>query len=49
MEENLHIQRGTFGTHPATIDRIKRLEARWDKLPTKTGFVEFPVAQPVPQ
>lgn len=48
LEENLHIERGTFASHPATIDRIKRLEARWDKMPVKTNFVEFPVVQPAP-
>jgi predicted Zn-dependent protease len=28
-----------LGTHPATEERIKRLEAKWEALPDKTGFI----------
>lgn len=35
-----------FSSHPATEKRIRHLQARWDKLPRKTGFltVTNPVA-----
>jgi predicted Zn-dependent protease len=28
-----------FSTHPATSERIKKLEGRWQNTPRKTGFV----------
>ncbi len=30
-----------FNSHPALEKRIKRLEAKWKKLPRKSGFIEF--------
>lgn len=30
-----------FSSHPALAKRIRRLEAKWKKLPRKTGFMEF--------
>ncbi len=30
-----------FSTHPATGKRIARLEAKWKKLPRKSGFIEL--------
>jgi Zn-dependent protease with chaperone function len=32
----------TLSDHPPTEDRIACLEAKWRKLPKKTGFYEFP-------
>ena len=30
-----------FSSHPATQKRIERLEAKWKKLPDKSGFIDF--------
>jgi len=30
-----------FDSHPALEKRVKRLEAKWKRLPRKTGFIEF--------
>jgi hypothetical protein len=32
---------GAFSSHPALDKRIAWLEARWEKLPRKTGFIDF--------
>lgn len=38
-----------FQSHPALDRRIARLEAKWKKLPRKTGFLELePMAAPAP-
>ena len=31
-----------LSTHPATAERIQRLEAKWNALPRKTGFTPLP-------
>ena len=36
-----------FDSHPALDKRLKRLEAKWKKLPRKTGFLEFKPINPV--
>jgi predicted Zn-dependent protease len=36
-----------FSSHPALDKRIARLEAKWKKLPRKTGFVELRTNQPL--
>ncbi|MDB6121211.1 MAG: peptidase Ste24p [Pedosphaera sp.] len=41
-ETRRELKPGMLSTHPPTSERIKRLEARWNKLPKKTGFFEFP-------
>lgn len=35
-----------FSSHPALEKRIARLEAKWKKLPRKTGFIELKPSQP---
>jgi len=35
-----------FSTHPATQKRIQRLEAKWEKLPEKSGFIDYDQAPP---
>ena len=35
-----------LSTHPATAERIERLEAKWKALPTKTTFTELPISKP---
>ena len=30
-----------FSSHPATDKRIRRLEAKWEKLKDKSGFIEY--------
>lgn len=35
-----------LSTHPATAERIERLEAKWEKLPAKTGFTTLPPVPP---
>jgi predicted Zn-dependent protease len=37
-----------FSSHPANEKRIQRLNAKWTKLKSKTGFIDFtqPVANP---
>jgi predicted Zn-dependent protease len=30
-----------FSSHPATEKRIRRLEAKWDKLKDKSGFIQY--------
>jgi Zn-dependent protease with chaperone function len=35
-----------FSTHPATEKRIQRLEAKWEKLPDKSGFIDYDEAKP---
>jgi beta-barrel assembly-enhancing protease len=32
---------GAFSSHPATVKRIQRLEAKWRKLKDKTGFITY--------
>jgi hypothetical protein len=34
-------------THPATAERIERLEARWQAMSSKTGFI--PLGGPAPE
>lgn len=34
-----------LSTHPATAERIGRLEARWKELPDKAGFIPLPPPQ----
>jgi Zn-dependent protease with chaperone function len=29
-----------FSSHPATDKRIRRLDAKWEKLKDKSGFIE---------
>ena len=44
IQDNLpsdSLQVGAFQSHPATEKRIQRLEAKWRKLPDKTGFIEL--------
>jgi len=36
-----------FSSHPTLAKRIQHLEARWRKLPRKTGFLELPPIAPV--
>ena len=35
-----------FNSHPALDKRIARLEAKWKKLPRKTGFLELKPLEP---
>lgn len=35
-----------LSTHPATSERIERLEGKWKALPTKTGFTALPPVPP---
>jgi hypothetical protein len=37
-----------FDSHPALDKRLKRLEAKWKKLPRKTGFLQLPPLPPSP-
>ena len=30
-----------FSSHPATDKRIRRLEAKWQRLKDKSGFIEY--------
>ena len=32
---------GAFSSHPATAKRIRRLDAMWNKLQDKTGFITY--------
>ena len=32
---------GAFSSHPATMKRIQRLDAKWDKLKDKSGFITY--------
>jgi predicted Zn-dependent protease len=36
-----------FQSHPALDKRIARLEAKWKKLPRKTGFIELKESEPI--
>ena len=38
MESTLSL----LNTHPATSERIERLEEKWEALDKKNGFIEFP-------
>ncbi len=40
-----HTTPAAFDSHPALDKRLKRLDAKWKKLPRKTGFVQL---QPLP-
>jgi beta-barrel assembly-enhancing protease len=40
-ETSRRIQSSALSTHPATQERIEKLQARWKKLQVKTGFVEM--------
>ncbi len=35
-----------LSTHPATAERIERLEAKWKALPAKTGLTALPISKP---
>jgi predicted Zn-dependent protease len=37
-----------FSTHPATQKRIQRLEAKWEKLKDKSGFIDYGQPQGTP-
>jgi beta-barrel assembly-enhancing protease len=32
---------GAFSSHPATVKRIQRLDAKWNKLKDKSGFITY--------
>jgi predicted Zn-dependent protease len=43
--KDVQIMPRAFSSHPALDKRITRLEAKWKKLPRKTGFVELKPGQ----
>jgi Zn-dependent protease with chaperone function len=40
------LQIEAFSSHPPTFKRIQRLEAKWNRLKDKTGFIDFENPQP---
>ncbi len=40
---------GAFSSHPATVKRIERLDAKWNKLKDKSGFIHFDEPPPQPR
>jgi beta-barrel assembly-enhancing protease len=36
-----HIELGAFSSHPATAKRVQRLEAKWNRLKDKSGFITY--------
>jgi predicted Zn-dependent protease len=45
-QKHVEIMPRAFSSHPALEKRIARLEAKWEKLPRKTGFVELKPTPP---
>ena len=43
-----HFSLGAFSSHPATVKRIQRLDAKWNKLKDKSGFISYEQAEPSP-
>jgi len=41
-----HVELGAFSSHPATEKRIRRLEAKWNKLKDKSGFIDYDQTEP---
>jgi Zn-dependent protease with chaperone function len=37
---------GAFSSHPATVKRIQRLDAKWNKLKDKSGFITYEQPEP---
>lgn len=37
-----------FSSHPATEKRIRKLEAKWQKLKNKSGFIQYDSPEPAP-
>jgi predicted Zn-dependent protease len=37
---------GAFSSHPATAKRIHRLDAKWNKLKDKSGFITYEQPEP---
>jgi len=44
--EGLGQKSSAFDSHPALERRIGWLQAKWDKLPRRDGFIEFTNAVP---
>ena len=35
-----------FSSHPVTDKRIRRIDAKWEKLKDKSGFIEYEGVKP---
>jgi len=45
----LNFELGAFSSHPATVKRLKRLDAKWNKLKNKSGFITYDQPEPSPR
>lgn len=45
----LSFELGAFSSHPATVKRLKRLDAKWNKLKNKSGFITYDQPEPSPR
>jgi beta-barrel assembly-enhancing protease len=41
-----HFDLGAFSSHPATVKRVQRLDAKWNKLKDKSGFITYEQPEP---